>query len=359
MSPIFLPKKFLGVDIGTATIKVVELSSWAGRVKLENYGEIPASAMYQKPFRTFKKSTLLLSSDEISRAIKAVVDEAKIKTKKCIFSIPDFSSFFTTIELPQMTAEELPQAITTEARKHVPIPLAESAVDWQVIEGKVGDKKINKLRILLVAVPTETINQYQKIAVSAGLELLALEAEVFGLVRSLVDREEKRTVALIDIGARTTTCSIIEKRVLRSSHSFDVSGSALTERIVEGLSIDYKMAEKIRDKYGILPMAIGLDGMSVGEILIPLVDLIIAENEKVLKNYAWKEGKSIEKIILAGGTAFLPGLLEYFRDYFKIEVEVANPFKKILYPPIIERILKEELGPSYAIAVGMALRGFE
>jgi len=71
-----------------------------------------------------------------------------------------------------------------------------------------------------------------------------------------------------------------------------------------------------------------------------------------------KEGKEIDKIILAGGTALLPGILEYFRNYFKKEIEIANPFLKIFFPPILEKNLKE-MGPAYAIAVGAALRGFE
>ncbi|MFQ6049964.1 MAG: type IV pilus assembly protein PilM [Candidatus Paceibacterales bacterium] len=353
-----IPKKFLGIDIGTFAIKIAELSSWARRIKLENYGEIPASALYQRPFRTFEKSTLLLSTEDIARAIKAVLEEAKIKSRECVFSIPDFSTFFTTFELPGMTAEELPQAIRAEARKHVPIPLGEVTLDWQLIGGKVSDQRDTELKILLVAVPNEVINQYQKIALISDLKLLALEAEVFGLVRALIE-EEKRTIGLIDIGARSTTCSIIDKRILKISHSFDISGSDLTERIAKGLSVDYERAEVLKKKYGISTSPqLGLEGEHVREILIPLIGLIIRESEKIFKNFYLKEGKEIEKIIIAGGTVLLPGLLEYFQKYFKKEVEIANPFSKIFYPPILEKTLKE-IGPSYAIAVGVALRGLE
>ena len=93
--PSILPKRSLGIDIGTSAIKIVELSSFAGRIKLENYGQISSRALYQKPFRTFEKSTFLLSTEDISRAIKAISEEAKMKSKKVIFSIPDFATFFT------------------------------------------------------------------------------------------------------------------------------------------------------------------------------------------------------------------------------------------------------------------------
>ena len=354
----FIPKKSLGIDIGTASIKMVELSRWGERRKLENYGEISAQIFYQKPFRTFEKSTLSLFSEDISRAIKAVMDEAKIKTRQVVFSIPDFSSFFTSFELPSMTKEELPEAVRYEARQHVPLPLAEVTLDWQVIEGGVSDQKKEKLKILLVAVPNEVINQYRKIAEMTKLELLALEAEAFGLVRSLIG-ERKEIILLVDIGAQSTTCSIIEKRILKMSYSFDMSGNELTEVIAKGLGVDYKEAEALKEKYGISsPPSFETPASEVREILLPLVDVILKEIEKISQNFYLTEGKDVQKIIMAGASSFLPGLKEYFQSYFKKEIEIGNPFSNIFCPPILEQTLKE-MSSAYAIAVGTALRGLE
>ena len=285
---------------------------------MENYGEISAQALYQRPFRTFEKSTLLLFAEDISRAIKAITEEAKIKTRRTVFSIPDFSSFFTSFELPPMTREELSQAVRYEARQYVPLPLAEVTLDWQIIEGEVSDQRKTKLKILLVAVPNEIINQYRKIAEISGLELQALEAEVFGLLRSLIG-EEKRIVILVDIGAQSTTCSIIEKRILKMSYSFDMAGNELTATISKGLGIDYNEAEDIKEKYGILP-AVESPAAEVRELLLPLVDVILKEIEKISQNFYLTEGKEAQKIFLAGASAYLPGLKEYFQDHFKKEI---------------------------------------
>lgn len=354
-----IPKKFLGIDIGTSSVKIVELSRWGERRKLENYGEIGASALYKKPFRTFEKSTLLLSNQNISRAIKATLEEAKIKTRQVIFSIPDFSSFFTNFDLPPMTKEELSQAVVYEARRHVPLPLGEVILDWQVIGGRISNREKTEVKILLVAVPNEVINQYQKISEISGLELFALEAEVFGLLRSLVREEEKKPIALIDIGAQTTTCSVIDNKILKTSHSFDLSGNELTEVVSKSLGIDYKRAENLKKKYGILTgQRPDIEKEGVREILLPLIDIILREIEKVSKNFYLTERREIQKVILAGSTALIPGLKEYFQTSLKKEVEVANPFSNIFYPPILEKTLKE-MGPSFAIATGMALRGLE
>ena len=354
----FIPKKSLGIDVGTASIKMVELSRWGERRKLENYGEITAQIFYQKPFRTFEKSTLSLFSEDISRAIKAVMDEAKIKTRRVAFSIPDFSSFFTSFELPPMTREELPEAVRYEAHRYVPLPLAEVTLDWQVIEGEVSNQKKEKLKILLVAVPNEVINQYRKIAEMTKLELLALEAEAFGLVRSLIG-ERKEIILLVDIGAQSTTCSIVEKRILKMSYSFDMSGNELTEVIAKGLGVDYKEAEALKEKYGISSLSsLETPASEVKEILLPLVDVILKEIDKISHNFYLTEGKDIQKIIMAGASSFLPGLKEYFQSYFKKEIEIGNPFSNIFCPPILEQTLKE-MSSAYAISVGTALRGLE
>jgi type IV pilus assembly protein PilM len=342
-------KSFLGVDIGTFSIKIVEMSKAGKRKKLDNYGEIHAEALYEKPFRTFDKSILTVSTEEIAKSISAILSEAKIKTRKAYFSIPDYSTFFTTFSMPPMTEEELPDAIRYEARQHIPLPLSEVVLDWQKIEG--GDEKV-PFKILLVVVPNEIIHQYQEIAKNANLELLALEAEVFGLSRALV-KEDKGIVALIDVGARSTTVSIISNQILRLSHSFDTSGNDLTSIIAKSLDLEYSAAEALKKKQGILEQ----NGQG-REALLPLIDLIVGETKKILKSYAQNENQEVQKIILAGSSALLPGLTDYFFKETGKPTELASPFSDVLYPPVLEETLKA-IGPTYSIAAGEAMKGLE
>ena len=353
---MLFPKKFLGIDIGTSFIKLVEVSRFGYRRRLKNYGSLPASVLYQKPFRTFEKNTLVLSSNDIARAIRAIMEQAKIEARQAVFSIPDFSSFFTTIELPAMSKEELPQAIRYEARQHIPLPLGETTLDWQLLDERQIEQQ-KRLKVLLVAVPKEIINQYQEIAKLAQLELYALEAEVFGLIRALTKEDDRGPLALIDIGAQSTTCNIVEKKNLKISYSFDMSANDLTDTVSKSLSITHSEAEKLKKSQGI-KMLEDNEGKGVREILLPLVDVILREVETVFNNFYQKGGKGIEKIVLAGGVALLPGLKEYFQGRFKKEVEIADPFADLFYPPILENTLKG-MGPAYAIAVGVALRGLE
>ena len=346
------PQIFLGVDIGTFSIKIVEVSRWGKKRKLENYGEMQAEALYEKPFRTFEKSTLTVSDTDVVRAILAILREARIKTKKAYFSIPDFSSFFTTFDLPQMTEDELSQAVRYEARQHIPLPLSEVTLDWQIIGGKEANQKSTTLKILLVVVPNEIIQQYQEIARNSQLELLSLEAEAFGLARALIT-DPTTAVALVDIGARSTTINIIDRGILKISHSFDTSGNDLTNVIAKGLDLSHGEAEELKKKHGLLSSEI-----DTRVPMLPLIDLILNEIEKIFQNFYRTEKKEIQKLILAGGSAFLPGLADYFSKNLALTVEIANPFSNIYYPPILEETLRE-MGPSYAIALGTALRGLE
>lgn len=344
----FVPKSFLGVDVGTSAIKIAELQSWGKRKNLKNYGELKSSALYDKPFRTFEKNTLLLSSKDIARAIRGILAEAGMQTRSVAFSIPDFSSFFTHFSLPQMTKEELPEAVRFEARKHIPLPLSEVTIDWQIAQGSFNGK--TPFQVLLVAVPNEIINQYQEVASLCSLQLFALEAEVFGLIRSCLE-PTRVPVALLDIGAQSTTVNVVVNNILKISHSLDIAGNHFTERIAQSLSVDKKSAEEQK-------LAKGMGSPDLGVILSPLVDIIGAEVAKISQEFLQLEGKEVEKLVIAGGSALLGGLKEYFGTNLGKPVDIADPFSRIFYPPILEPTIKQ-IGVSYAVALGMALRGLE
>jgi len=350
----------IGIDVGTSSIKIVELSKIGARVKLENYGETSILTLYEDPFRTFEKNTLLLSSSDIGKIISAILEEAAIQTKTAIFTIPDFSTFFTNIELPQMTKKELPNAVNFAAPQYIPVPLSEVALDWQLIEGKAGGRSKTKLKILLVAVPNEVINQYRKIAKITKLETKFLEAEAFALLRSL-NKTDKITIGLVEIGAQSATCSIVDSGVLKSSHSLNIAGNEMTQSLAKTFSLSYKDAENLKKKYGISPLSKevpGQEGNKAAKVILSSVDSILVEVQRIFNNFSRSEKKEVQKVILAGGSAQLPGLREYFSSVFKKEVEIINPFVNIFYPPILEETLKE-ISPGYAIALGAALRGLE
>jgi type IV pilus assembly protein PilM len=348
---MFFPKKMVGIDIGTSSIKIVEISRWGQGKTLENYGEIKSASLYKEPFRNVEKGSYLLSNYFVSRAIRAVLDEAKIRTKAVIFSIPDFSTFCTSFELPPMNASELKDAVYYNASQYIPLPVTETTLDWKLIEGVPGESQ-SRLKIFLVAIPNQVIQDYQKVAQMAGLELYAVEAEAIGLTRSLV-REENGCVCVIDIGVQSTTINIAERKILKKSYSFDFAGSQLNYSIAAALGLGHEEAEELKNKEGLISSK-----EQITKTLYLLIDPLIIEVKKILADYYQKTGKEIDAIYLTGGTSSLPGLKEYFEEVFKKRVEIPNCFSEVLCPPILEETL-EKMAPSFSVALGVALGGLE
>jgi type IV pilus assembly protein PilM len=350
------PKSFLGIDIGTSAIKGVELSSFGAKTSLTNYFILPTFLFYQKEIEESKKSIIFLPSEELAEAIKTATQAAKIKAKNCVFSLPDFLTFFTTINLPPMKREEIGPAVKIEARKYIPVPIKEVTLDWQIVENPHLEKGWN---ILLVAIPNELIYKYQKIALLANLKILGLEAEIFSLIRSLIQNEDKeKTVAILDIGVKSTTCTIIERGILKAYHSLNISTFSLSEKLSQELEIDLNLAEKLKKIWGFSIEGLPLEAKEK-EIYQSIFSLglnpLLNEIDRILRNFYLKEGKEVDKIILTGGSGKIPGLLQFLEKHFKKEVGLGNPFSKISYPPQLEGTLRK-IGPLLSVATGAALR---
>lgn len=348
---MFLPKRMVGIDIGTASIKAVEISRWGQGKTLENYAEIKSRSLYKEPFKNIEKGGYLLSNHFVSRAVKAILEEAKIKTKAVIFSIPDFSTFCTSIELPPMTMSELDQAVYFSAPQYIPLPISETTLDWRLISGTPGQKQ-SPLKVFLVAIPNQTIQDYQKVAHEAGLDLYAVEAEALGLNRVLA-KNNKGCICLIDIGVQSTTINIIDKQSLKKSYSLDFAGGQLTYAVASSLGLERSEAEEIKNKEGLVSSKEG-----ISKTLYLLIDPLLMEVKKMMSEFYQEEQKEIDAIYLTGGTSAMPGLKEYFTDVLKKKIETPNCFSNLLYPPILGQEL-EKISPRFSVAVGAALGGLE
>lgn len=348
---MFFPKKMVGIDIGTASIKVVELSRWGQGKTLENYGQIQSVSLYKEPFRNIEKGSYLLSDYFVSKAVRAVLDEARIRTRAAIFSIPDFSTFCVSFDLPPMPARELKDAVYFNAPQHIPLPITETTLDWKLISGAPGDGK-SALKIFLVAIPNQIVEQYKNVARLAGLELYAVEAESLALARSLAKNEQK-CLCITDIGVQSTTINIIDKGKLKKSYSIDFAGGQLTYAVAKALGMGHAEAEQEKIAGGLISSKEG-----VGKTLYLLIDSLLVEIKKTISDFLQQEGRETEIIYLTGGTSALPGLKEYFQEILKKKVEIPNCFSDILYPPILDQTL-EKLAPSFSVAAGAALGGLE
>ncbi len=352
-------KSVLGVDIGTTSVKIVELSRKNdGRMRLETYGSLESVVHKQAIEETLQSSTEKISDAQAASMVKKIIKEANVKTKRVVMSAPVFSTFTSVIEFPEMSEQEIESAIKFEARQYVPVPLSEVVLGWNIIGKKTydllgGGSASNKVLVLIVAIPKELSNKFANIARLSNLQLVALETESFALIRSLLGND-KSTVVLVDIGSRATNISVVSGGFIRVSRGLDTSGAEITKVLAGGMGIDMKRANELKRSVGLK-----MDGSNkqVAEVILPIVDIIMGETKRIIDVFSKKEGSEsqIERIILAGGSAGIPGLAERFTEVTKVKAMVSNPWSRVEYPEELGNILNM-IGPSFAVAVGLAMR---
>lgn len=346
-------KSCLGIDIGASSVKVVQvgLPVVGEKKKLENYLKF-SLPLDSSSIETFHGESLVLLSDEVSEILKGALDKAGIKNRKAAFSLPDFSTFFTTFELPPMEEKEAPQAIEFEARHHIPLPLSKVTFDWQIIKREELPSGV-KLKILLVAIPNRVLRNYQRVVNLTEMEVKGMEAEAFALKRAAIPEGEGKTVALVDFGWESTTVSIIKGGSLYQNHSLKSSGNSFSKSLVSALDISFDKAEKLKKKHGLNPKKKKISG-----VLIKEVNSVISKIKRISREFKRDYDGKVEKIIIAGGGASLFGLKEYLNNQLSCKVEMVDPFTNLSSPSILHPRLKQ-IGPSFAVAAGVAMMGVE
>ncbi len=344
--PFFGRKRGVGVDIGTFSIKIAQLKQSREGPVLENFGAIPASAISKADFRTFERDTLLISIDEVEKALKILSEEAGIKLENVCFSLPDFISFFSTFEIPKLKKEEIPLVVKTEARKYLPIGITEVDFTWKIVEASDTNYKV-----VLIALPKEVSNQYKLIAQNLKIKKFTFEPEMISLSRVF---GEEGIVAILDFGAKSICCSIVENKNLKFNFSIDLGGNLLNDKISKNFGIALEDAEELKKEYGIKDPQSPLT-----KVLFPYLQKVWQDCEKIFDEFQRKEKKDINKIILCGGGAVMPGLLNFFQQYSKIEVVIGNPFLKILTPHHFLDKIELEDAVLFSVAIGSALKVFE
>lgn len=347
-------RSLLGIDIGTSSVKVAEIAGNAKEATLLSYGELRSYGYLTRLREPLQSSALTMLESDVAEMIRNILEVSGARSRRASVGIPLFSSFFTTLELPPMTQQELQEAIPYQAQQIVPIPVSEVILDWEII-GRIGGTQgggqaREKLLVLLVAVPREVVDRYVRIAKLAAVELEALEVEAFSLVRAAF-RGDQRTLALLDIGARSTNMLVAEEGTVRLSRSIDASGSELTSGVARSLGIGMGRAEAMKIAYGIGDAA----SPDIRRLLTGVLETIVGELTKLVATYRRNYGKSVEALVLTGGSSTLPGLPTYLADRLSLPVSLASPFRGLHYPQELEPVL-EEIGPSFTVAVGLALR---
>ena len=395
-------KSFLGVDIGTSAIKIVELTEKAKRPNLATYG-------FAEVRTDIVRSDSLETQEKVAKVLKALCDKSHVMTDKSIAALPTFAVFNSIISLPKMSRKDLGAAVRWEAKKFIPLPIEEMILDWKILPesessvlpsslftkdlgkllskkdkpgeatspeeeqaeaakaaeeqakadlkeqkvmAKVGKKMAKEsIRVLLTAAPKSLVAKYINIFKIAGLKLLSLETEAFALSRSLVGHDETITM-IVDIGSLSTDIVIIEKGIPILNRGIDIGGGTITKAIMDSLNISFERAEQFKIDFGVTSED---SSKGVPKTIMDNLQPIVNEIKYVFDLYQNQGNLRVEKIVLSGGSAFLPNLPNYLSELLKIPTIIGNPWDRVVYPVDLKPAL-DSLAPQMASAIGLAMR---
>ncbi len=345
---------YLGVDIGTTSIKMAEVKKGNKAPRIVNYGILESSGYLSRANQALQTSGLKIFESEIVELLKALVKEVGPQTNEAVASIPPFEVFTTMLDFPVMDPKEIQQAIVYQAKQYVPLPISEVALDWMKIADYQDESGFSHQKILLISVPQEEIKKYQRIFQSAGLKLTALELESLSLARIL--GSDPVSSIIVDIGSRSTNIIFIEKGIFAWGAQSDIAAASLTQALATSLGINPIRAEELKKERGVIGTG---PNYELSSLMLPLLDGIVNEVKKAQFGYAQQFSAShkAERIILSGGGANLLGIENYFEKQFNIPVVKMAPFGQFEYSADIAPFVPE-LNPLLSVALGLGMKEF-
>ena len=337
-------KTSIGLDIGSHSIKLIELGYEGNRFGLMAAGSIPTPP-------NSLASTTTAETQSVATAITKLLKDTGAKGSSVQIALPESKVFTRIIEVPPLSDRELTSAIKWEAEQYIPLPLDQVNLDFSVLRD-AKSTGTNKMEVLLVAAPKILLDKYLSILELAELSALGAETEVIATSRALGrSLPNVKGILIISLGAQTTDLAILRSGVLSLTHSMPAGGDAITRAIAQGLEFTPAQAEEYKRTYGL--QTDKLEGKIVAAAK-PIMDSIIGEVRRALAFYQDKYKETVQSVVLSGGTARLPGMVTYLATTLGLEIQLANPWAGITRDTRFNVLTTE--GPNFCVAVGLALR---
>lgn len=348
---------FVGIDIGSSYIKIVQLKKEKGRILLDTYGSI-ALGPYQD--EGFSGQLTNLEAEKITEALQNLLEQANVTAKSAVISVSSSTSLIFVLKVPPVTEKELAGVIQNEARKYIPVPLSEISLDWWVIPQREmydteGVPTKRETEVLVTAVRNEVVFRYNTIAESIGaFRDVRLEIETFSAARGSL-KHELSPVMLLDFGASGVRMAIIEHGIVRKFRAVNRGSAFFTNTIQKSLNVDFAEAENLKKQVGLNRES---PRQEVYSIIQSGMQYIFSEIQNVIFDFEKTHQKPLSKIILAGGGSRLHSLKDEIESRYNIFTAFADPFSKASAPDFLDDVLSKA-GPEFAVALGLALQGVE
>ena len=343
-------KGVVGVDIGSSAVKAVEVKAGGkggDEFQLLNIGiePLPPEAIVDGA---------IMDSGAVIDAIRGSSRPTRSRPTDVATSVSGNAVIVKKISLPQMSADELSESIHWEAEQYIPFDIQDVALDYEVIDGGGSGGNMD---VLLVAVKKDKISDYTSAISQAGKTCQVVDVDVFALqncYEANYGTDPGRVVALLNIGASIMNINIIKGGTAIFYRDIAVGGNQYTDAIQKDLNLSYDQAEALKRGERVE----GAAPENLHPIIQAVSENIALEIQKTFDFFrATSSEDRIDRIFLSGGTAKIQGLRDLLADRFEAGVELLNPFNNVTYnPKDFDPDFINDIGPSAAIAVGLAVR---
>jgi len=341
----------LGLDISSTAVKLLELSQSGGRYRVESYAvePLPLNSVIEKN---------ISDVEAVGEAIRRAVKRSGTKTRSAAVAVAGSAVITKVISMPaSLSDEEMASQIELEADQYIPYPLEEVNIDFEIL-GSSG-KDDDRVDVLLAASRSENVDVRIAACEIGGLKAAIVDVEAYAmenafdlLTDQVPDGGVDKTIAIIDIGATMTTLSVLHDSKIIYTREQVFGGKQLTEEIQRRYGLSYEEA-------GMAKRQGGLPDNYIPEVLEPFKEAMAQQVSRSLQFFfSSSQYNSVDHIILAGGSASIPGVDELIEAKLGTNTTVANPFANMSLSSRIKAQTLSNDAPALMISCGLALRSF-
>ncbi|QQS42668.1 MAG: type IV pilus assembly protein PilM [Acidobacteriota bacterium] len=345
-------KSVAGLDVGSSSVKVVELDGKMNNLTLINLG-----------FENLPDETVvdgqIMELNAVAETIQIVCNDNSVKAPKVVTGVSGHSVIIKNIVLPAMSREELEESIDWHAEEHIPYDLSEVSLDYHVT-----DEDVEATSVMIAACKKERLNNIKQAIQLSGKQPIVIDVDTFALQNCYevnYQPDPETVVTLLNIGASTMNVNIVKGNQSLFTRDMTIGGSQFTDILQKNLGFSYQQAEAV--KRGVPEALDNVDETAIQPLISNVTEMVAMEIQKTFDFYratSDNDDIKVEKILISGGGSKMAGLREELAMKLEMPVEVLDPFRQINVDPAkFDPDYLSEIMPEMAVAVGLALRGVE
>jgi len=343
------PKSLVGLDIGSSSIKAIELQGLENSYELVGFAIVPLGT-------DAVVDGIVRDPESVSQTIKKLFTDSGIKTRSVAASVSGHSVIVKKITVAANNEEELASAIPYEAQQQIQLDMEDIKLSYQVL----GPASSNAFDVLLAAVKREKVANYTEVLELARAVPVVIDIDAFALGNAFEMNyapPPNLVVGLLNIGASIMNISIIRGGAPLFTRDVSVGGNLYTDALQKEFGLSLAAAESLKE------------GREFGDVTVErrsaqirsVSEILLLEIQKTMDFFRQNTtGEAVQNIYLAGGSARVEGLADLLRQDLNVPVEIIDPFRKVhIDETKFDLDYIGELRPRMAVAVGLALRAFD